>query len=213
MAEWTSLVFAMTAKPSVADPSLLTKTAFARRMGVNEVTVRGWCKRWCADGMPVRADGKVNEAAALRWVETYLDQARRAARTEGTSGGTVSDLRAHKLSAEARLLEMDHRKRAGELVERAAIERAAKARGVSRIDRRAQGSDRGRYPPGEGSYKRGGGHAGGRGPEGCAKVGFFEGAYLRTSKNSSRLQTACNVCKDLARGGAMLAKPEAVRLA
>jgi hypothetical protein len=38
-------------------------------MGVREATVRGWC----ADGMPVRADGKVNEAAALRWIETYLD--------------------------------------------------------------------------------------------------------------------------------------------
>jgi phage terminase Nu1 subunit (DNA packaging protein) len=135
----------MTAKPPGADPPPLTKSAFARRMGVRETTVRGWV----ADGMPVRADGKVNEAAARRWVETYLDRARRAARTEGASGGTVSDLRARKLSAEADLLEMDRRKRVGELVERAAIERAAEARGVSRkIDRRAQGADQGRYPPG-----------------------------------------------------------------
>jgi hypothetical protein len=181
--QWTSLVFAMTAKPSVADPSLLTKTAFARRMGVNEVTVRGWCKRWCADGMPVRADGKVNEAAALRWVETYLDQARRAARTEGTSGGTVSDLRAHKLSAEARLLEMDHRKRAGELVERAAIERAAKARGVSRIDRRAQGSDRGRYPPAKDRTRGGVATRGVAAPRGARKLDFSRGptcALLKT---------------------------------
>ncbi len=41
----------------------------------------------------------------------------------------MSDLRARKLSAEAELLEMDRRKRAGELVERAAIERAAEAVG------------------------------------------------------------------------------------
>jgi hypothetical protein len=90
----------------------------------------------------------------------------------------VSDLRARKLSAEAELLEMDRRKRAGELVERAATKRAAEAvgyilkqmspqacwkRGLTRqkggpilgkrggvsrnIDRRAQGSDQGRYPP------------------------------------------------------------------
>src|SRR5918997_573345 len=106
----------MTAKPPVADPPPLTKTAFARLMEVSEVTVRGWCK----SGMPVRADGKINEAAARRWVDTYLDRTRRAARTEGSSGGTVSDLRARKLSAEAELLEMSRRKRSGELVERAA---------------------------------------------------------------------------------------------
>jgi hypothetical protein len=41
----------------------------------------------------------------------------------------VSDLRARKLSAEAELLEMDRRKRAGELVERAATKRAAEAVG------------------------------------------------------------------------------------
>jgi phage terminase Nu1 subunit (DNA packaging protein) len=115
----------MTSKPPAADPSPLTKTAFARLMGVREATVREWCK----NGMPVRADGKVNEAAARRWVEIYLDRARRQARTEGTSGGTVSDLRARKLSAEADLLEMNRRKRAGELVERSGVERAAEARG------------------------------------------------------------------------------------
>src|SRR5829696_1526799 len=159
----------MTANPPAADPSLLTKSAFARRMGVNEVTVRGWCK----SGMPVHADGKINEAAAQRWVDTYLDGARRAARTEGSSGGTVSDLRARKLSAEAELLEMDRRKRAGELVERAAIERAAEARGVSRkIDRRAQGSDQGRYPPAR-DRSTGGCHCGGARPRGVAKIWNF----------------------------------------
>ena len=60
---------------------------------------------------------------------TRLDVARRATRKEETNGGTVSDLRARKLSAEADLLEMKRRKRAGELVECAAIERAAEARG------------------------------------------------------------------------------------
>ena len=80
--------------------------------------------------MPLRPDGKVDEAAARHWVTTRLDVARRATRKEETSGGTVSDLRARKLSAEADLLEMKRRKR------------AAEARGVSRdIHRRAQGSD------------------------------------------------------------------------
>jgi hypothetical protein len=79
--------------------------------------------------MPLSPEGKVDEASARYWVETRLDGARRQARTEGTSGGTASDQRARKLSADAELLEMDRRKRADELVERAAIERAAEARG------------------------------------------------------------------------------------
>jgi len=94
-------------------------------MGAKSSTVAGWV----ADGRPLRPDGKVDEAAARHWVTTRLDVARRATRKEETSGGTVSDLRARKLSAEADLLEMKRRKRAGELVECAAIERAAEAQG------------------------------------------------------------------------------------
>ena len=85
----------------------------------------------------------------------------------------MSDLRARKLSAEAELLEMDRRKRAGELVERAAIERAAEARGVSRkIDRRAQGSDRGRYPPAR-DCSTGGWPRGGARPRGVGEIWIF----------------------------------------
>jgi hypothetical protein len=144
----------MTAKPPAADPSLLTKSAFARRMGVNEVTVRGWCG-WCKSGMPVRADGKINEAAAQQWVDTYLDGARRAAWTERSSGGTVSDLRARKLSAEADLLEMDRRERAGELVEHAAIERAALSRGLYPQADEPTGLLKARAEPTEGRADRG----------------------------------------------------------
>jgi hypothetical protein len=50
----------MTSKPSVADPPPMTKSAFARRVGVSEATVRGWC----ANGMPLRPEGKVDEASA-----------------------------------------------------------------------------------------------------------------------------------------------------
>src|SRR5215204_1768737 len=96
----------MTEKP-------LSKSEFGRRMGAKSSTVAGWV----ADGRPLRPDGKVDEAAARHWVTTRLDGARRATRKEETSGGTVSDLRARKLSAEADLLEMKRRKRAGELVE------------------------------------------------------------------------------------------------
>jgi hypothetical protein len=110
----------MTSKPPVADPPPLTKSAFARRMGVSEATVR----EWCAHGMPLRPEGRsVRRAPAIGSRPASIRRGRRDQR------GTVSDLRARKLLAEAELLEMDRRKRADELVERAAIERAAEARG------------------------------------------------------------------------------------
>src|SRR5215207_6874378 len=63
----------------------------------------------------------------------------------------------------------------------AGVYKGGKRGGVSRdIDRRAQGSDQGRYSPAR-DRSTGGGHAGERGPEGCAKVGFSEGGDFHTS--------------------------------
>jgi hypothetical protein len=93
-------------------------------MGVSESTVRRWIKA----GMPLTAAGKVDEVSAARWVENRLDAARRAARMEGDSGGRVTDLRARKLEAEAALLEMQRQRRAGELLDRKAVEETVFAR-------------------------------------------------------------------------------------
>jgi hypothetical protein len=107
-----------------------------------------------------------------------------------------------------RLTRSTRRKRAGELVERAAIERAAEAvgyilkqmspqacwkRGLTRrkggpivgkrggvsrkIDRRAQGSDQGRYPPAK-DRMRGGWPRGGARPRGVSQISTFGGGTL-----------------------------------
>ena len=55
-------------------PALETKAAFARRIGVSSARISQLINR----GMPVRADGRVDVAGALAWLDDNLDTSKRA---------------------------------------------------------------------------------------------------------------------------------------
>lgn len=101
---------------------LLTFTAFAQQEGLAQSRI----SQLVSEGMPVEADGRLDATAARAWMDSRLDPGRREARKPGSSrgkAGTVADLRAKKLAGELRLLELEARKREGDVVERAAVDR------------------------------------------------------------------------------------------
>ena len=98
--------------------SPITKAELARRVGLTT----GRISQLVREGLPVLPDGKVDPDRAERWLETALDPQRRQAAKPGKGhAGNVADLRAGKLRHEAALLDLEYRKRRGELVDRAAV--------------------------------------------------------------------------------------------
>lgn len=62
---------------------ILTKAAFAERMGVD----RAQPTRWAARGMPCLPDGRVNVDEAEAWVARHIDSSQRRRRSIGTRAG------------------------------------------------------------------------------------------------------------------------------
>ena len=60
-----------------------TKTAFASRVGLT----KGRISQLVAEGLPVRADGRIDVAVGLNWIEDNLDPARRNRGGGGQEGG------------------------------------------------------------------------------------------------------------------------------
>jgi len=58
------------------DSTVITKAEFARRLGIS----RGRVSQLVHAGMPVRPDGKVDEAEARTWYDATIDPSRRRAR-------------------------------------------------------------------------------------------------------------------------------------
>ena len=75
-----------------------TKTAFAERVGLT----KGRISQLVAEGLPVRADGQIDVAVGLAWIEDNLDPARR------NKGGAVagSNARTSTLAEAKRLHEI-----------------------------------------------------------------------------------------------------------
>ena len=96
---------------------LVSKAEFGRRIDVT----RNRVYQLVADGLPVTDDGKVDVAKGKRWIKRHLDQRRRDARKSKMP--TTSETRSEKLNWESRLRELEFKKRSGELVDRAAVER------------------------------------------------------------------------------------------
>jgi hypothetical protein len=71
-----------------------TKTAFAARVGLT----KGRISQLVAEGLPVRADGRIDVAVGLAWIEDNLDPARR------NRGGAAVPTRATTTLAEAKRL-------------------------------------------------------------------------------------------------------------
>jgi hypothetical protein len=66
---------------------IMTKAAFAIRMGVD----RAQPTRWAARGMPVLADGRVDVDAAEGWVAGHVDSTQRRRRSIGARTGRGAD--------------------------------------------------------------------------------------------------------------------------
>jgi hypothetical protein len=71
-----------------------SKTAFAARVGLT----KGRISQLIAEGLPVRADGRIDVAVGLAWIEDNLEPARR------NRGGAAVPNRATTTLAEAKRL-------------------------------------------------------------------------------------------------------------
>lgn len=111
-----------------------TKTAFATRVGLT----KGRISQLVAEGLPVRADGRIDVAVGLTWIEDNLDPARR-----NKGGATSAPARVSTTLAEAKRLheivkvqraKLAFEKEQGLLVETAAATRTVFARARAERD-------------------------------------------------------------------------------
>ncbi len=110
-----------------------TKTAFAARVGLT----KGRISQLVAEGLPVRADGRIDVAVGLAWIEDNLDPARR------NRGRAAVPTRATTTLAEAKRLheivkvqraKLAFEREQGQLVETAAATRTVFARARAERD-------------------------------------------------------------------------------
>ena len=92
-----------------------TLASFARRHGFTRQRAHALKKR----GLPLLEDGSVNSDEADQWLENNLDHHRREAQQQANNGSA----RERKEAADASLKELELRRRRGQLLERAAVER------------------------------------------------------------------------------------------
>ena len=111
-----------------------TKTAFAARVGLT----KGRISQLVAEGLPVRADGRIDVAVGLAWIEDNLDPARR-----NKGGVSPTPARVSTTLAEAKRLheivkvqraKLAFEKEQGLLVETAAANRTVFARARAERD-------------------------------------------------------------------------------
>lgn len=120
----------------------LTQTAFAKAVGLTQ----GRVSQLVREGLPVGEDGRIDEAEGKAWIDANLDPDRRRrarpaapppepeAKPAGAQA-SVAALRSQKLFREAVLLDLEVKKRQGELIDRAEVERTVFAR--ARMERDA----------------------------------------------------------------------------
>ena len=121
-----------------------TKTAFAARVGLT----KGRISQLVAEGLPVRADGRIDVAEGLAWIETNLDPARRykgGAPTATTRTATLAEAKrlqrdrqgpARPAGLRARAGQADRRRRGAAHRVRARPCRTRRAHGVGPAARR-----------------------------------------------------------------------------
>ena len=114
-----------------------TKTAFAARVGLT----KGRISQLVAEGLPVRADGQIDVAVGLAWIEDNLDPSRR--KKGGAFAAPASPARVSTTLAEAKRLheivkvqraKLAFEKEQGLLVETAAATRTVFARARAERD-------------------------------------------------------------------------------
>jgi len=112
-----------------------TKADFARRVGLS----RGRISQLIAKGLPVTAEGAIDPARALAWMEDNLDADRRnkggVARPTGVAGPSLAEARRLLLLVQVQRARLAFDRERGELVEAAATRAAVFAR--ARLERDA----------------------------------------------------------------------------
>lgn len=111
----------------------VSKSEFARLQGVSKAAV----SQYCAKGMPVRDDGRIDPAAAEAWLDANINPTRRRA-GRAAERGSVPSLAAVRVEGEAHkneMLRLRLAKTRGELIERRTVERTVFAR--ARLERDA----------------------------------------------------------------------------
>ena len=110
-----------------------TKTAFAARVGLT----KGRISQLVAEGLPVRADGRIDVAVGLAWIENNLDPARRNRGGAAIPGRTTTTLaeakRLHEI-VKVQRARLAFEKEQGLLVETAAATRTVFARARAERD-------------------------------------------------------------------------------
>lgn len=101
---------------------LVTKGDLAIELGLTPARV----SQYITKGMPVEPNGLVDREKALAWIEATLSPRRR--KVQGGASGQRASLAAAMDAEKLELLKLDRARRAGDLVERAAVERAVFAR-------------------------------------------------------------------------------------
>ncbi len=116
-------------------PNPVTQTAFAKAAGISQ----GRVSQLVAQGLPVGENGLIDEEAATSWIAANIDPDRRRdgrarkspRRPKADDAGilsSVSRLRGHKLARQAQLLDIELRRKNGELIDKEEVERAIFAR-------------------------------------------------------------------------------------
>lgn len=92
-----------------------TKTAFAERVGLS----KGRISQLIAEGLPVRADGRIDVDAGLAWMERNLDPSRR--NRGGTAGGpgsvTIAEAKRMHLLVQVQRARLAYDKERGRLID------------------------------------------------------------------------------------------------
>lgn len=113
-----------------------TKTAFAARVGLS----RGRISQLVAAGLPVRADGRIDVAAGLAWIENNLDPARRNRRNKsgvaspGDAAATLTEAKRLHEIVKVQRARLAFEREQGQLVETAAAIRTVFARARAERD-------------------------------------------------------------------------------
>ena len=109
-----------------------SKSVFAARVGLT----RGRISQLIAEGLPVRADGRIDVDAGLAWIEDNLDPARRRKGDSGATGKTATLAEARRLHeiVKVQRARLAYEREKGLLIDAKAAERTVFARAKAERD-------------------------------------------------------------------------------
>ena len=109
-----------------------SKTAFAARVGLT----RGRVSQQIAEGLPVRADGRIDVETGFAWIENNLDPARRGKGGGGATGKSATLAEARRLHeiVKVQRARLAFERERGALIDAGAAERTVFARAKAERD-------------------------------------------------------------------------------